>query len=222
MWPMVWIYQIVTGVTSVVGVPSTHLVFFCSIIFSSFHHYRHQVYILLIMDIIDKCLNITPAATRFNFMYIHIMHVYRKSPIGSGNGCRYKYDAIWFLTFYVSTFRRRRHYVFELPIRPSVRSPKYMYPLYTCTWVRWSIRPTVTVLRHFRPSVRPEMFPGIWRKTHGGNGLKFCVLMYLDHLETWLDYVYGLLIFLLLAPLWLSKTGQIWGFRAFPKECTGE
>ena len=27
MWPMVWIYQIVTGVTSVVGVPSTHLVF---------------------------------------------------------------------------------------------------------------------------------------------------------------------------------------------------
>ena len=28
MWPMVWIYQIVTGVTSVVGVPSTHLVCF--------------------------------------------------------------------------------------------------------------------------------------------------------------------------------------------------
>ena len=31
-WPRsgVWIYQIVTGVTSVVGVPSTHLVYFCS------------------------------------------------------------------------------------------------------------------------------------------------------------------------------------------------
>ena len=29
MWPMVWIYQIVTGVTSVVGVPSTHLVQIC-------------------------------------------------------------------------------------------------------------------------------------------------------------------------------------------------
>ena len=28
MWPMVWIYQIVTGVTSVVGVPSTHLVLY--------------------------------------------------------------------------------------------------------------------------------------------------------------------------------------------------
>ena len=30
MWPMVWIYQIVTGVTSVVGVPSTHLVIYKS------------------------------------------------------------------------------------------------------------------------------------------------------------------------------------------------
>ena len=37
--------------------------------------------------------------------------------------------------------------------RPSVRSLKY--PLLTCTWVRWSTRPTVTVLRHVRPSVRP-------------------------------------------------------------------
>ena len=35
---------------------------------------------------------------------------------------------------------------------PSVRSLKY--PLSTCTWVRWSIRPTVTVLQHVRPSVR--------------------------------------------------------------------
>ena len=32
MWPMVWIYQIVTGVTSVVGVPSTHLVIIIIII----------------------------------------------------------------------------------------------------------------------------------------------------------------------------------------------
>ena len=37
-------------------------------------------------------------------------------------------------------------------VRPSVRSLKY--PLLTCTWVRWSTRPTVTVLRHVRPSVR--------------------------------------------------------------------
>ena len=40
-------------------------------------------------------------------------------------------------------------------VRPSVRSLKY--PLLTCTWVRWSTRPTVTVLRHVRPSVCPSV-----------------------------------------------------------------
>ena len=68
------------------------------------------------------------------------------------------------------------------------------------------------------PSVRPERFLGICWRTHGGNGLKFYMLMYLDHLQNWLDYGYGLLIFLLLTPLWLSETGQIWGFQAFPRE----
>ena len=62
-------------------------------------------------------------------------------------------------TFYASAFRRRRHYVFGLSVRPSVRSLKY--PLLTCTWVRWSTRPTVTVLRHVRPSVRPSVCPSV-------------------------------------------------------------
>ena len=53
---------------------------------------------------------------------------------------------------------------------------------------------------------------------HGGNGLKFCTLMYLDHLQNLLVYSYGLLIFLILAQFWLCETGQIWGFRAFPGE----
>ena len=39
-------------------------------------------------------------------------------------------------------------------VRPSVWSLKWH--LLTCTWVRWSIRPTVTVLRHARPSVCPS------------------------------------------------------------------
>ena len=56
------------------------------------------------------------------------------------------------VNFYSSAFRRRRHYVFGL----SVRSLKC--PLLTCTWVRWSTRPTVTVLRHVRPSVCPLTF----------------------------------------------------------------
>ena len=70
-----------------------------------------------------------------------------------------------------------------------------------------------------RPSVRPERFLGICRRTHEWNGLKFCVLMYLGHLRNWLGYGHGLLIFLLLASLWLSEMGQIWWcFRAFPRE----
>ena len=62
---------------------------------------------------------------------------------------------------YASAFRRRRHYVFGLSVRPSVRSLKY--PLLTCTWVRWSTRPMVTVLRHVRPSVCPSVRPSVRR-----------------------------------------------------------
>ena len=58
---------------------------------------------------------------------------------------------------YASAFRCRRHYVFGLSVRPSVRNLKY--PLLTSTWVRWSTRPTVTVLRHVRPSVRLSVRP---------------------------------------------------------------
>ena len=37
-----------------------------------------------------------------------------------------------------------------------------------------------------------------------------------------LVYGHGLLFFLILAVFWLSETGQIWGFRAFPGECMQE
>ena len=68
------------------------------------------------------------------------------------------------------------------------------------------------------PSVRPERFPGICGRTHGGSGLKFCTLMCLGHLQNWLVYGHGLLIFVILALFWLSETGQIWGFRALSGE----
>ena len=61
-------------------------------------------------------------------------------------------------------------------------------------------------------------FPGVSLRKHGGNGLKFCMLMYLDHLQNWLVYGHGLLKFLILALFWLSETGQILGFRAYPGE----
>ena len=58
-------------------------------------------------------------------------------------------------------------------------------------------------------------FPGISWRTHGGNSLKCCMLMYPDHLQDWLDFGHDLLIsiFLLLASLWPSETVQIWGRR---------
>ena len=119
--------------------------------------------------------------------------------------------------FYASAFRRRRHYVFGLSVRPSVRSLKY--PLLTCTWVRRSTRPTVTVLRHVRPSVRPpgevsgHLLENAWRE--------WPKILHAD--VSWpsselLVYGRGLLIFLILALFWLSEMGQIWGFRAFPGE----
>ena len=58
-------------------------------------------------------------------------------------------------------------------------------------------------------------FPGISQRTHVGNGLKFCMLIYLDHLQNWLIYGHGLLIFLIFALFRLSEMGQIWGFGAF-------
>ena len=128
---------------------------------------------------------------------------------------------LWHNEFLVTVL----HYIMPPPLGaggivfsgcPSV--PSLKYPLSTCTWVRLSIRPTVTVLRHVGPSVRPERFSGICRRAHGGNDLKFCMLMYLDHYQNWQDYSYGLLIFLILPLFWLSENGKIWGFRAFAGE----
>ena len=73
-----------------------------------------------------------------------------------------------------------------------------------------------------RLSVRRERFPGICRRLHGGISLKFYMLMYLGHLQNWLVYGHGLVIFLILALFGLSETGQIWGFRVFPGECMEE
>ena len=174
---------------------------------------------------------------------------------------------------YASSFRRRRHYVLGLSVRPKPEIPSfdlYMGPLVhptnrnrftACPSVRPSIsmglwywelmsRPDPAVLpvgtlhslewfwvsrRIFiyshhntyvfslrcpsvRPSVRLERFPGICRGMHKGIGLKFYMLVYLHHLQNWLVYGHGLVIFQILALFWLSETGQIWGFRAFPGE----
>ena len=83
--------------------------------------------------------------------------------------------------------------------------------------VHGSVAPSDQPWLFFGLSVCPSVGIGFWacRRTHGGNGLKFCILMYPHRFQNWLDYGHGLLIFLLLATLLLSETGQIWGFRAF-------
>ena len=53
---------------------------------------------------------------------------------------------------------------------------------------------------------------------YGGNGLKYGMLLYPDHIQNWLDYGYGLVIFLILVLFWLSETGQIFGFQAFSEK----
>ena len=97
------------------------------------------------------------------------------------------------------------------PVHGSVGPSDQLWPFYGMS-VRPSLRPSMC------PSVRPERFPGIFRRTHGGNGLKCCMLMYRGHLQNWSDYGNGLMIFLILSLFWLCETGQIWGFRAFPRE----
>ena len=131
------------------------------------------------------------------------------------DGDLWNHDICWF-TFYASAFRHRRHYVFGLSVRPKPELSSF--DLYMGTLVHPTNRNRFTAY----PSVRPERFPGICQRTHGGNGLKFYMLMYLDHLQESLVYGHSLFIFLILALFWLSETGQIWGFRAFTGECMEE
>ena len=93
-------------------------------------------------------------------------------------------------------------------VRPSIR-PKPEIPsfhLYVSSLVHPTNRDRFAACPSFCPSVRLERFPGICRRTHaGGDGLKCCMLMYLGHLQNWLDYGHGLLIFLLLRHVDLIK-----------------
>ena len=128
------------------------------------------------------------------------------------------------LIFYGSAFRRRRHYVIELSVRLSVRPFQAWNTLFPP--VQGSVGPSdqpwlFSACPSVHLSVRPDRFPGISRKMHGGNGLKLCMLMFRDHLQNWLDFGRALLIFLMMVPLWLSETGHIWGHQALSGERLG-
>ena len=61
-------------------------------------------------------------------------------------------------------------------------------------------------------------FPAYPGERIGGNGMKYGMLLYPDHIQNWLDYGHSLLIFLILVLFWLSEMGQIWGFQAFSEK----
>ena len=104
----------------------------------------------------------------------------------------------------------------HLSVRPKPKIPSfhlYMGPL---------VHPTKNDRFSACPSVHLERFLGISWRPHGGNGLKFCMRMYPDHLQNWLDYGHGLLIFLLFAPLdrsYLGFPGIVW--RMLGSKCWG-
>ena len=65
-----------------------------------------------------------------------------------------------------------------------------------------------------------QCYPDVSRRMHWGNSLKFCMLMYPDHLQNWLDFGQALLIFLMV-PIWLSETGHIWGLQGLSGQRLG-
>ena len=101
-------------------------------------------------------------------------------------------------------------------VRPAGESWNNLFSQ-VCAWVRCSIRPTVTVLRHVRPSVRPSgevsgpLPENAWRE--------WSEILHVD--VSWaLSELIRLWSWSVDFPpfdeLWLSEIGQNWGFRAFP------
>ena len=117
----------------------------------------------------------------------------------------------------LNTFRHQWHYAFGLSIHPSVR-PKIWKTFFApiCWSVILSDWPWLFLSG--RPS---QVISSISWKTHGENDLKFGMLMYPDHRHDWLDFGHGLLISLILAPLWLNETAHIWVFWALSGEHLG-
>ena len=113
--------------------------------------------------------------------------------------------------------RRPRHYVFGLS---------------ACSSEAWNtfhlhmdllVHPTKRDRFAPRPSTRPPVCPSVQRGflalvAERMEWMKFCRLIYLDDHQNWLNYGHYLLFFLLLVLLWLSETGHILGFHAFPGE----
>ena len=49
------------------------------------------------------------------------------------------------------------------------------------------VSPETYIKYAIQMSIHPEWFPGISESTHGGNGLKICLMTYPDHFQNWSD-----------------------------------
>ena len=102
-------------------------------------------------------------------------------------GCCRSLNALFVFVFNASTFRHWKHYVFSLSVHLSFHP--FILPPIWLTITQMTDQPT------FHQSVSPERFQHIFWRMYGRSNLKFGMLMYPDHLQKWLDFVYGLLIF---------------------------
>ena len=66
-------------------------------------------------------------------------------------------------------------------------------------------------------------FPGISWRRNGRKSLKFCMLMYPDHLQNWLDFGHGSLIFMSFrSHIYLLKQAKFWFSRHLPENTQRE
>ena len=98
--------------------------------------------------------------------------------------------------YYASTFRCCRHYISGCLSACLSEIWKSIF-LHIC-------RPNavfVSVCLSAYMSVCPERFPGMSKRMHVSNSLKFGSVIYPDHFQKWLDFGHSILMFLLLMRL---------------------
>ena len=84
-------------------------------------------------------------------------------------------------------------------------------------WLHFGHHPLIPVILAPFWLSETSQIPISWHllRTHGRNSMEFGIFMYPHHLQNWQDDSHSLLIFLILAPFWLSETDQIWDFWKF-------
>ena len=166
---------------------------------------------------------------------LHPCKHYLNDPLHSWLSVRPSREISWHL------FKRMGGMSRHLPYWPSSEQifwPSSVdFPLFSTTWtsINWSscnltifrinkIFVTLCRISSFWPNFHLAKLikfhvSGHFVGKHERNGLKVGVLMYPDPLQKCSDLSHGLLIFLISAQLWLSKTGHNWCSQSIYSEC---